>query len=115
LRISYQYHNVGVGSGPKGLDRPVALDVARLHRNRVRLVQSCEVLIQLILGQVDVSRWYRGYQIGDWLLARWRCRREVRLGLSRLPLVGVCGDGTVLLSGKLGDGRIHLILAPPVG
>jgi hypothetical protein len=70
LRISHQYHNVDVVSSPMGLGRPVALADIRVRRKRVRLVQSFEVLIQLILGQIFICGWNRSYPIGDWLLTR---------------------------------------------
>ena len=68
MRIRHQYHGVAVGSGPMGLGWPVALADNRLLRERARLVQSCDVLVQLVLGQSEICRWIQGYHIGDWLL-----------------------------------------------
>jgi hypothetical protein len=69
LRIRHQYRDVAIDTGPMGLGWPVAIADVRLPRERARLVQSCDVQVQLILGQSDICRWIRSCHIGDWLLA----------------------------------------------
>jgi hypothetical protein len=70
LRIRHQYRSVAIAVGPMGLGWPVAIAVVRLPRERARLVQRYNVLVQQILGQIDICGWNRSYPIGDWLLTR---------------------------------------------